>query len=93
MSYQIDPERIVWRNMGEEVVILDLQSGYYYGLNKTAALIWNRLTESKSSDVIGQEMAAVYGIPLKQAQNDDKAAIEELAKDSLILSPKITLSK
>ena len=92
MSYQIDPERIVWRNIGEEVVILDLQSGYYYGLNKTAALIWNRLTESKPSDVIGQEMAVVYGIPLKQAQKDVKAAIEELAKDSLILSPKITLS-
>ena len=88
MQYCIDQEKIVWRNIEQEVIILNLDSGFYYGLNKTAALVWTRLTEKKTSDEISQELAKEYGLTLKKAKEDVLNAIQEFTKESLVLLSK-----
>ncbi|MFL5541253.1 MAG: PqqD family protein [Longimicrobiaceae bacterium] len=35
-------------NLGDEVIVLNLESGVYYGLNPVAACVWNRISTSCS---------------------------------------------
>lgn len=35
-------------HLGDEVIVLDLESGVYYGLNPVAACVWNRLSTPSS---------------------------------------------
>ncbi len=42
--------------LGEEVVVLDIDRGMYYGLNPVASFIWGRLGEPTS---VGELRAAV----------------------------------
>ena len=38
--YSIDEERMFWRKVGSETIILDIQSGYYFQLDDTGSVIW-----------------------------------------------------
>jgi hypothetical protein len=42
------PEHVVYRNFGEETVVLNLDTGMYHGLNRTAALMLDLLTGSET---------------------------------------------
>ena len=84
MRYQIDPEKIVWRNIDDEAIILNLDSGVYYGLNKTGSLIWTLLSQKSATENIIGELSSSYGISKKQATQDVLAMLEGLAKESLI---------
>ena len=41
----IQNKEIVQSKIGEEVVMLDMESGFYFGLNSVASVIWGLLAE------------------------------------------------
>lgn len=42
-------EDVVAREVGGEMVLLDLASGLYFGLNTVGSKVWERLSESEAS--------------------------------------------
>ena len=47
-----------WRTIGDETVLLDLEKKQMYGLNPTAAFIWQTLEASADLDAMLQALAA-----------------------------------
>ena len=45
-----------------ETVILELESGVYYGLNETGTLIWNLIDKSKTLEEIREIILSEYDI-------------------------------
>jgi len=67
-----------------EIVLLDLQSGTYFGLNKVGAEIWNQLTLGKSTDEIQQYLAGRYAVSAERCRRDVLALIGQLREKGLV---------
>ena len=67
MKYTIDAEKVVWRFIDNEAVVLNLVSGHYYGLNKTSSLIWRLLNEEQTAEQIAARIEEKYGISRQKA--------------------------
>jgi hypothetical protein len=39
-TYRVDGARSAWRQVGEEGVVLDLDRSLYFGLNRSAGVLW-----------------------------------------------------
>ena len=53
-------EHVVAREFGDETVILDVQSGEYHGLNRTAGLMFEALRDAPSIGRAAESLAGLY---------------------------------
>lgn len=73
-----------YSNLSKEVVILDLKSEEYYGLNHVGATIWHSLQEPRAVCEIREIILNKYDIEPQQCDRDLKAFLEELQHQGLI---------
>ncbi|HGG06109.1 MAG TPA: PqqD family protein [Aliiroseovarius sp.] len=57
-KFEVPSESIVHEEFDGDLVILNLETGQYFGLNLTASLIWNALMQGASAD----SLASINGI-------------------------------
>lgn len=68
-----------------EAVLLNLQSGVYYGLNSVGANIWNLLQEPKRVSEIRDFILAKYQkVEAQQCDRDILALLQEMETEGLI---------
>ena len=67
-----------------EAVILNLESGIYYGLNEVGARIWELLREPKDLDSIRDVLLEEYEIDAETLQRDIVAIIDALRVAGLV---------
>ena len=67
-----------------EVVILELESGVYYGLNETGSLIWSLLQSGKSLVEIQELILAEYDIEPEQCTRYIIKLVEKLEAKGLV---------
>jgi hypothetical protein len=72
--------RALVRELDGEAVLLDLDSGMYYGLNATATWIWNRAkgSDGVQVDTLVAELAEEFDVGLPVAEREAAAFIEAL---------------
>jgi hypothetical protein len=61
--------RVAWQIVGEEAVLLDLETGRAVGLNETGSFLWQRL-ESLGEDELARELAAEFCVEPDRARED-----------------------
>ena len=88
MRYHIDTDKVVWRNLSGEAIILNLETGHYYSLNKTGTLIWSLLCENKDSEEIIDRVVGKYRISKEKAKEDMEALVALLENVNLLLPKK-----
>jgi hypothetical protein len=84
---RVDADRAVWREIADEVVILDVPTTTYLNLNKSARLLWKRLDGGATPTELAAELVASYGIPRDEAANDVQDFLSALQARSLLASP------
>jgi PqqD family protein of HPr-rel-A system len=67
-----------------EVVLFDLQSGRYYGLEAVGARIWELIQEPKSVAELQQAIAAEYEVDATRCEQDLIAFLQALLERQLI---------
>ena len=77
---------IVSRAIHGEEVILDLETGMYFGLNEAGTRIWNWIGSGADSDRIVDNLISEYAIPPARASEDLKSFLGVLTKKGLIYS-------
>ncbi len=70
--------------LGEEVVILGLDSNRYFGLDEVGATVWNLLKEPRSVTSIRNRLLEEYDVDPQVCQQDLIALLQELAEHQLI---------
>jgi len=78
------PERIVFKKVGEEMVLLDFERGIYYGLNPVGARIWELFAEGKSTDEIADVLTEEFDVERTDAKKDVEALMDDLAANGLV---------
>lgn len=74
MSYSISKE-FAWKEVGDRVVILHLESGRYSSLNSSGSLIWKGLMEKRSEENIAAGLFDVFDVQKEEAQKDTQEMI------------------
>lgn len=73
-----------YSKLNEEVVILDLKSESYYGLNHVGATIWQSLQKPKTVSEIQDLILNKYDVESEQCDRDLITFLEELKHQGLI---------
>ena len=78
MAYTLSKEYL-WKEIGEQVVVLHFESGRYFSLNDSGSLIWKGLLENQTSDQIVAKLCAAFEVGEDAARGD----ISAMARDFL----------
>ncbi|HYP09818.1 MAG TPA: PqqD family protein [Bryobacteraceae bacterium] len=84
ISYYQPSENILCQKVGDEAVLLDMQSSKYFGLSSVATRIWELLEDGQSVDSAAETVAAQYHQPAGQVLKDTLAFIETAASRGLL---------
>lgn len=74
----------VYRAFAMETVVLNVKSGTYHGLNPTAGRMLVVLNEADNVGAAVQQLAAEYGVPAAQVEQDIAELCERLGERGLI---------
>jgi hypothetical protein len=74
----------VYTNLEDEVVILSLKDGVYYGLNPVGAQIWNLIQEPRRVQEILEILLSQFEVEPKRCEEDVLKLLQELAIRGLI---------
>ena len=74
----------LYSEIGSEAVILDLQSGIYYGLNETSNQIWLWLQKPRTLLELSKLLLDEYDVPLEEALRDLQSLLQEMIDTGLI---------
>jgi len=77
-------EKQIACDMGGEVVILDLDSGTYYGLDQIGAAIWNAIEQPASLVAIRDAIMAEYEVDAETCERDVVAFVERMRGAGLV---------
>ena len=69
-----------------EMVLLDLQSGTYFGLNAVGAEIWNQITRHKSFAEIQHHLLGQYRVTPEQCEEEVLSLMTKLTEKGLVKS-------
>jgi len=78
------PQHIVFRTFVEETVVLNLESGKYHGLNRTAGRMLELLGELGDPDAVAARVAEETGAPKEQVATDLQALCSSLVERGLV---------
>ena len=79
------PETSINQKVGDELVILNLESGHYFGLDEVGARMVELIAEHGHVDKVVACMAEEYDAPQAQIKDDLVELLRELTKNNLIV--------
>jgi hypothetical protein len=71
-------------DLGDEVVILHLDAGSYYGLDQVGVFFWNLIQEPRKVSDIRDAILEEYEVELEDCERDLLDLLAELADNQLI---------
>lgn len=71
-------------DLGEEVAILDLKIGKYYGLDAVGARIWDLIQEPRTVGEVRDVLINEYEVEPDRCERDLVALLQRLADEGLI---------
>jgi hypothetical protein len=71
-------------DMSNETVILDLDSGVYYGLDPVGSFIWKHLQEPRAVTAIRDAVLDKYDVDQARCETDLLALLQKLQAQGLI---------
>jgi hypothetical protein len=76
---------VVSRRVGEELVLLDLRRGTYFGLDEIGSRFWSLLGEGGDLPSIATTIAAEYDASPLAIERDLHALVEALRAEGLVV--------
>ena len=88
---QFDPEtvfkptqNVAWRDVNDEVVILDLKSGEYYTLNSVGQFIWKSAMQDMPLTDIQQAIVDEFDVAPERAEKDLHEFVAAMIQEGML---------
>ena len=75
---------VIYRDVSGEIVLLNLQSGVYYGLDPVGSRMWRLLMEQRPLDDVCAVMLEEYDVSADVLRSDLSRLVEELSSKGLL---------
>jgi len=76
--------RIMSAEQDGETILLNLETGEYFGCNQAGSTIWRLASEGVGVAEIGRTLKENSGAPVERAESDVQAYIEKLTFEGLL---------
>ncbi|TDB61798.1 PqqD family protein [Arundinibacter roseus] len=78
MMYQINPEKILYTQLGDEGVVYNLEKNEYLTLNETYFKILQGVEQGLTLDELVVALLAEYDVSEEQCHSEVEAALQEM---------------
>ncbi len=78
------PKDVVWTKLGDEVAILNSQTGTYFGLDPVGSRIWCLVAEGRGTEEVVMTLLSEYGVDEQRVRTDLQELMEQLASRALV---------
>lgn len=68
--WRLRTRNVAWREVEDEVIVLDLRSSQYLTLNDTGAFLWILLESGASAPSLGESLVGRWGVDRETADKD-----------------------
>ena len=75
---------VIFRRLGDEIVLFHLETDRFYELNDSAARFWELLSEPDGRTGIHEKMMAEFEVDSDDLANETEALLASLKKENLI---------
>ena len=75
---------VVFRQMDDGAVLLDLESGVYFGLDEVGTRVWTLLAAHKTTDAVCDAMLAEFDVDRSVLAEDVRRLVGELQQNGLL---------
>lgn len=82
--YQKGKNRVVERQIGDELVLVDAQSGYVHQLNAVAACIWRNFQDDGDQEALAEVISREFEVDTETALRDVDRFLSELSRLKMI---------
>jgi hypothetical protein len=82
--YRIRTTGVAWRQTGDEGVVLDVEKSEYFGLSRSATLLWPLLEKGATRDELVAQLMSGPTVSLQRAQTDVDAFLLALSSRQLV---------
>lgn len=79
-------DKVVFRKVEDKVVLINLETGYYYSLNKMGGLIFNSIRDGRHHSDILNDIKREFDVSESKAEDDFNSFIEELKREAILYS-------
>ena len=79
-------DKVVFREVEEKIVLINLETGYYYSLNEIGRFVFNAIRKGSQLPDILQDIKEAFEVPDKKVEDDLNFFIEELKKENILYS-------
>ncbi len=84
MERFIQNKAIVQSKIGEEVVMLDMESGFYFGLNSVASVIWGLLADEIGLEALIDQLMAQFNVERSVCEADTQELLDQMLDKNII---------
>ena len=84
MERFIQNKEIVQSKIGEEVVMLDMESGFYFGLNSVASVIWGVLADEIGFEKLIDQLMAQFEVERSICAADTQELLDQMLEKNII---------
>lgn len=81
---KLDSQRVTWREIDGELVILDLAASTYLTTNETGTTLVKELIEERSHEELVEVLMAAFDVGPETATADVRAFVEDLGRNGLL---------
>lgn len=74
----------VYCNVEDEMVLLGMKDGIYYGLNQVGAFIWENIKEPKTIDQVRDAILVEYDVEKEECERDLFELLKEMTEKGLV---------
>lgn len=83
-TYRIREDQLSWREVEDEVVLLDERDWTYLHLNGTGATLWKALADGATLGALVDALLGEYEVAREVAAADAQALVEQLVERELV---------
>ena len=80
----IQNKEIIQSKIGEEVVMLDVESGFYFGLNSVASIIWGMLEKEITFNELIDQLLSQFDVDRQLCEQDTQELLDQLLEKHVI---------
>jgi hypothetical protein len=83
-QFRLRQQDLAWREVEDEVIVLDTKGSLYASINRSGRLLWLRLGEGASLEQLTDVLVESYGMDRAAAAADAEAFVSSLRTQELL---------